>query len=906
MNRSAETVTISLNGVEVSGSAGTTILDLARESGINIPTLCHDPHLPPAGACRLCLVEDDRSGNLLAACVTPIAPGQVITTDSPRVLENRRRILKLLLASHPDTCIVCDKGNGCTLRTLAAELGIGLIEYKKLPIVDEIVEVNPFIERDLSKCVLCGKCIRVDQELVVTGAIDYLDRGTAARPATFGDVPLEGSECTFCGACVAACPTGALMERDRVWTGTATASATVVCPYCGCGCTFTLNIKDGRVVNARPAEGGGVNRGTACVRGSYGQDYINSKERLTKPLVRDGDEFREAGWEEALQRVAEGLAKARDDHGPEAVGLYGSSKCSNEENYLFQRFTRCVIGTNNIDNGSRLYGPASRAGLGASVGYAGSTGTFDGLERSDVIFVIGADPDVSAPVAAYAVRRAVKNRGASLVVIDPRKTGLASFADVWLRPRPGTDAVLLNGLARMIIASRTHDIETVTRRTDNFERFMASLEPYTFAAVERATGVPRREMQRAAKLLAGAGEATLVYGNGITQYPDAPAAVGAVAGLAMLTGNTGQRGGILALLRENNAHGACDMGALPDYLPGYVAVGEDAAAASLAERWKCRLPARPGLTVFEMLEKAASGDLKAMFVMGENPAGGFPRPEAVKKALAGLDFLAVSDLFLTETAALADVVLPAAATAEKEGSYTNLEGRVQTSHAALQPPGESLPDGEIILRLATAMGAPLPYADTQDVSEEIEQTVPFSHPIAEREEEASIIDFVEGNGTTIGTRRRHGGLFPSAFYRFAVAGPLPPAGGDGGEYPLTMLADSELFSFGTGARSSRSNRLSRYGTGVHLTLGPAEAKALGLRDGDRATVTSGFGTFAAPVRVRNGTPRGTVVVSGTDGPVYAVFCSSIEASTGAPALKACAVKLEKAVADEEADEKTQG
>ncbi len=901
MNRSPETVTISLNGIEVSGYAGTTILELARESGINIPTLCNDPHLPPAGACRLCLVEDDRSHNLLAACVTPIAAGQVIMTDSPRVLENRRRILKLLLASHPDTCLVCDKGNGCTLRTLASELGVGLIEYKKLPITDEIVEVNPFIERDLSKCVLCGKCIRVDQELVVIGAIDYLDRGTAARPATFGDVPLEGSECTFCGACVAACPTGALMEKDRVYTGTATASATVVCPYCGCGCTFSLNIKDGRVVNARPAEDNGVNHGTACVRGSYGQDYINSPERLTKPLIKEGDEFREATWEEALQRVAEGLTRVRDEQGPDAVGLYGSSKCSNEENYLFQRFARCVIGTNNIDNGSRLYGPASRAGLGASVGYAGSTGTFEGLERSDVIFVIGADPDVSVPVAAYAVRRAVKSHGASLVVIDPRRTALAPFADVWLRPRPGTDAVLLNGLARMIIAARTHDIETVTRRTDNFERFVESLEPYTPAAVERATGVPRREMQRAARLLAGAEEATLVYGNGLTQYPDGTAAVGAVAGLAMLTGNTGQRGGIIALLRENNAHGACDMGALPDYLPGYAAVGGDA-AVTFAERWKCELPAQPGLTVFEMLERATSGGLKAMFIMGENPAGGFPRPEAVKKVLAGLDFLVVSDLFMTETAALADVVLPAAAAAEKEGSYTNLEGRVQTSHAALHSPRESLPDGEIILRLAAAMGAPFPYRDVRDVGEEIEQTVPFSRPVVGGEEEAAIIDFVEGNGTTIGSRRRHGGLFPSAFYRFAVAGPLPPAGENDGEYPFTLLADSSLFSFGTGARSSRSARLSRYGNGARLALGPAQAKRLGVREGDRATVTSEFGTFTAPVEVRDDTPRDTIVLAGTDGAAYSIFCSSIVPATGAPALKACAVKLEKAVADEKADE----
>jgi formate dehydrogenase alpha subunit len=265
-----ETITIVLNGVEVSGSPGTTILDLARESGVYIPTLCHDPNLTSIGACRLCLVEDERNGALLASCVTPIGAGMTINTNSERVLEHRRKILKLMLASHPDTCMVCNKGNRCQLRKLAAEMGIGLVEYQKIPQPDVIEELNPFIERDLSKCILCGKCIRADQELVVVGAIDYMNRGAQARPATLNDVPLEKAECTFCGACVAVCPTGAIMEKESVYTGTPTDSVTTVCPYCGCGCLISLGIKDGKIVQARPAEDSPVNRGTLCVRGSYG------------------------------------------------------------------------------------------------------------------------------------------------------------------------------------------------------------------------------------------------------------------------------------------------------------------------------------------------------------------------------------------------------------------------------------------------------------------------------------------------------------------------------------------------------------------------------------------------------------------------------------------------------------
>ncbi|OGO42090.1 MAG: hypothetical protein A2137_06270, partial [Chloroflexi bacterium RBG_16_58_8] len=292
------------------------------EAGVYIPTLCHDPNLASIGACRLCLVEDERNGALLASCVAPISPGMVINTRSPRVVEHRKKILKLLLASHPDTCIVCDKGNRCQLRKLASENGVGLIDYQKIPLPDVIEEVNPFIERDLSKCIMCAKCIRADQEMVVEGALDYLQRGAAVRPATLNDTPLEKSECTFCGTCVAVCPTGALMERNRVYTGTAPIGVTTVCPYCGCGCTLTLGVKDGRVVTSRPLSDGPVNRGTLCVRGSYGLDFIQSPERLHHPLIRVDGQLREAAWEEALSLVAESLKKIREASGADALAVF--------------------------------------------------------------------------------------------------------------------------------------------------------------------------------------------------------------------------------------------------------------------------------------------------------------------------------------------------------------------------------------------------------------------------------------------------------------------------------------------------------------------------------------------------------------------------------------------------------
>ena len=521
------------------------------------------------------------------------------------------------------------------------------------------------------------------------------------------------------------------MEKERAYTGTTATTVNTVCPYCGCGCTLCLGVKDGQVVRARPSAESPVNRGTLCVRGCYGYDFIHSPERLTRPLVKVDGEFQETTWEQALSRVAAEFKKIKEAHGPDSLAVFGSSKCTNEENYLLQRLARGVLGTNNIDNGSRLYSSASRIGLGASIGYPGTTSSLDVLERSRVIMVIGANPEVSAPAVGYAIKRAVKYKGAELCVIDPRQTKLAAFARLWLRPRVGTDVALLNGLAKVIIDEKKLDVEFVTRMTDNFAQWAKSLEHYTPDYVEEVTGIPRQDVKLAARLFAGAEEASIVYGNGIAQHANGTDAVIALANLAMLTGNIGRRGGIFALQRENNAHGACDMGTLPDFLPGYQSVGDAQNRKKFEERWGCQLPASVGLTALEMLEQAREGKVKGMFIMGENPVASFPQPTLVKKALASLDFLVVTDMFLTETAKLASVVLPAASFAEKEGTFTNFEGRVQRIQKAIEPVGDSLPDGEIILQLAEMLGSPMPYSSYQQVMEEIEEMVPFYHHLAD-------------------------------------------------------------------------------------------------------------------------------------------------------------------------------
>jgi len=891
-----EAVTITLDGVEVSGHAGMSILELARESGVDIPTLCYDPYLSHFGACRVCLVEDEHSGGLLVACVTPIRPGMVINTRSARVLERRKVIIQLMLASHPDSCLVCDKGNRCQLRRLAAEMGIGTVPFQRVPQLDTIEEVNPFIERDLSKCVLCAKCIRADHELVVEGAIDYIGRGFTSKPATLNDTPLEKSECTFCGSCVALCPTGALTEKEKTYRGTTTTSVETICPFCGCGCSLCLEVKDNHVVRVSPSTQSPVNRNTLCVRGCYGYDYVHSPERLTSPLVKVNGDFQTASWEQALGRVAAEFKRIKESYGPDSLAILGSSKCTNEENYLLQRLARGVFGTNNIDNGSRLYSSASQVGLGRTTGFVGTTGSLDGLEESDVVMVIGADPTVSAPIVGYAIKRAVKYKGAKLLLVDPRQTKLATFAHLWLRPRVGTDVALINGLARVIVENKLFNVEFVTRKTENFAELEERLKTYTSEYVAEITGVAGQEVQLAARLLAGAERASIVYGNGITQHATGTDGVTALANLAMLMGSIGNRGwGVFALQRENNAQGACDTGCLPDFLPGYQGVDNPEARKKFEDRWGVSLPGTAGLTALAMIEQAKEGKIKGMLIVGENPVLSFPRPSLVRNALTSLEFIAVIDMFLTETAKLGAVVLPAVSFVEKQGTFTNFEGRVQRLAKAIEPLGDSLPDWEIIVRLGERMGHPMPYSSPQQVMDEIEELVPLYQSPGDISFDREDLDSVELESGRRGARRLHCGPFPSGFGRFAPVEYVAASESSKQGYPLTLLVGSILYHFGSGSRSSRSPRLKKFWPHSWVEISKADAKNLGFNDGDRVKVISAAGEVTTTVRLTDTLSVGTAFmpISFPESPVNELFDIVLDPKAKTPSLKTCAVRLER-------------
>ena len=778
-------ITITLDGVEVSGHPGMTILDLARESGVHIPTLCHDPHLTPYGACRICLVENEQNGALLASCVAPIAPGMVINTRSEKVMESRRTIVKMMLASHPDTCMVCDKGNRCQLRQIASELGIGWVDFHRIPHPAEIQDLNLFIERDLSKCILCAKCIRADHELVVEGAIDYFNRGFSSKPATFGDVPLELSNCTFCGTCVALCPTGALQEKEKPYHGTTTKVVSTVCGFCGCGCNIDLEVSGDRVVRSRPSEGATPNGVTMCVRGSYGFDYINSPQRLTQPLVKVEGEFQPVSWDEAVSAIAGKLGEIKSAYGPESLAVFGSSKCTNEENYLLQKFARDVIGTPNIDNGGNVYSAASRIGLGEALGFAASANPIGDIEQSEVILLVGDNPEVSAPQIGYAIKRAVKYKGASLIIINYRDIKLAAFASQCLGPKAGTEAVLINGIMKSIIDQGIWHKSFVSEKIENFGDFSKSLENYDPGQTEKITGVTVQEMQSTARIFAQVKCAVIVFGSGITRQNGGDRTVSALTNLALLTGNIGRPGaGIFAMQEENNGLGASDMGCLPDYLPGYQPVANGV-----------------GLAFPQMMEQAQAGKVKGLYIVGENPVDAFPESA---KGLSSLDFLVVQDLFLTETAKLADVVLPAASFAEKDGTFTNFERRVQRVRQAVDPPGGSLSDWQIIQKLTQVMGQSMQYESPQEIMDEIAASVPLYQGMNYADMISGGVFWPLNDRQRSGTVRLYEDGFTQGFGRFRVSEPQL-------SYEKTKsatIAPKTLYQFGTCVRSSMSARLS--------------------------------------------------------------------------------------------------
>ena len=856
-------VNLTIDGRQVAAEPGATILEAARAAGIDIPTLCQDDRLTPFAACRLCLVEVEGARAPLVSCATQAADGMVVRTETEELAEQRKVLLDLLLSDHRPDCMICDRSGDCRLQELAYRYGVETTsfvgEMRPYPERDD----TPFIVYDPSKCILCGRCVGICEEVQMCHVLDFAERGFASYITTaFGRSMLE-TQCELCGNCVSACPTGALQDKlgrreGRTWE---VKPIDTICPYCACGCNIRLMVKKGRVVRITAEIGRGPNEGNLCVKGRYGFQFIHHPDRLTTPLVRKDGELVPASWDEAFGLVATRLAEVVRKHGADAVAGFASARCTNEENYLFQKFMRAILGTNNVDHCARLCHASSVTGLQQSFGSGSMTNSLKDLETAQAILIIGSNTSEAHPIAALHLKQAIR-KGASLIVADPRGIDMAHRADLHLRLRPGTNVALLNGLMHVILAEGLADEAFIAERTEGFEALRETLPAYTPELVAEITGVPADDIRRAARLFATADRGAIVYSMGITQHSHGTEHVLAISNLAMLTGNVGKPGsGVNPLRGQNNVQGACDMGALPNVFSGYRAVDDAKARALFEQAWATALPPEPGLTVTETIDAMLDGRVRALFVMGENPMLSDPDITHVEQALRSLDFLVAQDIFLSETAALADVVLPAACFAEKDGTFTNTERRVQLVRKAVDPPGEARADWQIITDLAVRMGASWRYGSTAEIMAEAAAVTPsyggISHSRLERE---GGICWPCTTPDHPGTPILHIGRFTRGLGRFFPVAYQSPAEESDAEYPFTLSTGRMLEHYHTGTMTRRSDGLNELVPTGFVEVNPADAQRLGIVEGSRVKMETRRGSIVTEARVTRWVGEGVVFV----------------------------------------------
>ena len=912
----AKMLKLTIDGREVEAASGQTILEAALAAGITIPSLCHDRRLEPFGACRLCIVEVEGARGLPTACTTKVADGMVVRTKTEEIEQIRRIVLELLLSEHPLDCMTCEQEGDCKLQDLAYQYGLREPRFRGELKPRTVADDNPAIARDPAKCILCGRCVRICDEVQGACAIDFAGRGNAATiEAAFGEGFLgPASDCELCGLCLSTCPTGALSYKQAIGRGRAKDLKKVLttCVYCGVGCQMFLNVDPARneLVTVTGAIGLPPNDGALCIKGRFGCDFVNHADRLTTPLIRKddvgkeeaarmddpADAFREATWDEALDLVAKRLGEIKADRGPDALAFLSSAKCLNEENYVMQKFARAVIGTNNVDHCARLCHASTVVGLAATFGSGAMTNSISDIADADVILVTGSDTTEAHPVIGSIVRQAVRRRGAKLIVADPRKIKLSKLASVHLQQRSGTDVALFNGIMHVIVENGLADNAFIAERTEDFDALRKVLKDYTPDLAARITGVPADDIVEAGLTFGKAKRATILYAMGITQHTTGVDNVKSLANLAMLTGNIGEPGtGVNPLRGQSNVQGACDLGALPNVFPGYQKVADDAVRAKFEKAWDCTIPREPGLTVVEMMNAACEGTIAGMYVMGENPMLSDPDINHVREGLVGLEFLAVQDIFLTETAVLADVVLPAASFAEKDGTYTNTERRVRRLRKALDPPGEARPDWAITTGLAARLGKPFAYESGEDILNEINDLTPIYGGITwERASSPDGVQWPCPDKDHPGTPILHAGKFTRGLgkfhpVKFIEAKELPD-----NDYPFLLTTGRVREHWHTGSMSRRSYTLDTVVPGGLVEINPQDASRLGIADGAAVRVTSRRGEITLPARVADKTLPGSVFIAfhWTEAPANALTIAALDPEAKIPEYKVCAVKLQ--------------
>ena len=870
----SDTVTFTLDGAEVSAPVGQTIWDVTKGQGFIIPHLCHrdEPGYRADGNCRACMVEVEGERTLVASCIRPVSDGMVVHTRSARATQARRMVMEMLVADQPEQEVAHDKSSH--LWDMAAGQGVLESRFPKLedgriPLLDDS---HVAMSVSLDACIQCGLCVRACREVQVNDVIGMSGRGHDAYPTFDMADPMGDSSCVACGECVQACPTGALMPAtvtDANQVGDSKdfdSEVESICPFCGVGCQVSLKVKDGRVKYVDGINGP-ANEGRLCVKGRFGFDYIHHDHRLTKPLIRRedapekglnvdpgnwGDVFREASWEEALDFAAGGMAKLKQARGGASVAGFGSAKCTNEEAYLFQKLIRQGFGHNNVDHCTRLCHASSVAALMENVGSGAVTATFNEIKNADVAIIIGANPIENHPVAATYFKQFTQ-RGGKLIVMDPRGQALKRFASHMLQFRPGADVSMLNAIMHVIVEEGLYDQQYIQAYTENWEAEKKHLKDFSPEKMAGICGIDAEVLRDVARTFAGAKAGMIFWGMGVSQHIHGTDNSRCLISLGLMTGQVGRPGtGLHPLRGQNNVQGASDAGLIPMFLPDMQTVVSEEVRQKFADVWArdggVNEPLDPnkGLTVTEIMEAVHTGDIRGMYVLGENPAMSDPDVAHARDALAKLEHLVVQDIFITETANYADVILPAAAFAEKAGTVTNTNRQVQMGRPAVSPPGEARADWWIEVELAKRLGLGWTYDHPSQVFAEMKLTMKsFDNISWDRLEDENAVTYPSLSPTDPGQPIVFGDGFPRADgrARFTPADLIAPDDVPDDEYPMILTTGRQLEHWHTGSMTRRSKVLDSVEPEANCSLHPSTLRNLGVAPGGLVRLTTKRGSI---------------------------------------------------------------
>lgn len=897
-------ITVKINGVDYEAKEGSTILDVARENGVDIPTLCFMEGVSDVGSCRLCMVEAEGYDTMLPACRTKVKEGMILSTDSDILNEYRKDMLKLILSNHNQDCMSCPANGTCELQNLCNRFEIAHADHKgtrshiedKLPLLND----NPYISYDPSKCIHCMRCISVCNNIACNGTLKNGRSGTFhIVDAPFGSNYKE-TDCESCGNCASVCPTGALtLKREVHYRDWEVKKVLTTCPHCATGCQYYLVVKDNRIVNVEPANGPS-NHHRLCVKGRSGSfDFVHSKDRIKKPLIKDRStgEFREATWEEAIGYTAERLMEIKKKYGPESLAGFACSRSANEDIYMVQKMVRTCFGTNNTDNCARVCHSASVAGLARTLGSGAMTNPIHDITHDvDCILLVGSNPEEAHPVVGMQIRRAVKD-GTRLIVVDPRDIGLAKYADIHLKLRPGTNVAFANGMMHVMIKEDLIDHDYINENAEGFEELKKLVEEYTPEKVGEICHIDPERLTEAARMYATAKKAPIIYCLGVTEHSTGTEGVMSMSNMAVLCGKIGKSGcGVNPLRGQNNVQGACDMGAMPTDYPGYQKVDNEEVRKKFEKAWGVSLNPTPGLKATEVFPAAVEGRIHGLYICGEDPVVTDPDSHHVIKALESLDFFVIQELFMTKTAQYADVILPGVSYAEKEGTFSNTERRVQRIRKAVEPEGDMRLDTDILIDLMNAMGYPQPRLTSAQIMDEIASVTPSFGGISHaRLDAGESLQWPCKDKDHPGTPIMHVGhpargkalLYPA---EYKPSQELPDE-----EYPFILMTGRILYHYNAAAMTARSPGLMDISGEGFIEINHRDAQRLDIENGERISVSSRRGEITATAHVGRKVSEGETWMPFhfPDSPVNELTNAALDDLARIPEYKVCAVKIGK-------------